>query len=493
MRAAAPLAPPDVQAQRPTLHVSPLARRRDRRREGHPHQRRTAREQLFSAKLECFVDLGPRQKGAHMSRFEEVVNDAIGEVVLGEAAFQAETLAAAHRRARARPPGRAPRRGHDRRALPRAQAGAGLRHPDAGDLHAVRLRGRVRARHAPARRRRRPGHDRVPVRAGARRRQRRASASPADGFDDDEIERIFEPSPSPRTTSAASARCTSAAPRSATTRSRRATLLDDRRGLDVVGDLRADEALRRGRRRREGPPPPALRRGLRARDDRAASSSASRELADAARSSRPARRTSRRSTSTTSSPSASGCSASCARELRDRRAPRAPHVDARVARRAPARSQSGPTRLAPDAGVQHAARPGRDSVSTVVNGSDVCRYDAASDRSGPSSDARRSAGARRRGRRYAASRAGARARSSWSRSSARGDAQRARRGMSARGRRCRPSLGPSARCAPAWSTAHASTSPGAVSSALRDREHRAAATTPRPPRAPASASSHLTR
>ena len=50
-------------------------------------------EQLFYASLDCFVDLGPRQKGAHMSRFEEVVNDAIGEVILGEASFKAETLA----------------------------------------------------------------------------------------------------------------------------------------------------------------------------------------------------------------------------------------------------------------------------------------------------------------------------------------------------------------------------------------------------------------
>jgi GTP cyclohydrolase I/GTP cyclohydrolase-4 len=49
--------------------------------------------QLFHARFECFVDLGPRQKGAHMSRFEEVVNDAIGEVVLGAATFKAETLA----------------------------------------------------------------------------------------------------------------------------------------------------------------------------------------------------------------------------------------------------------------------------------------------------------------------------------------------------------------------------------------------------------------
>nr|HMS62781.1 GTP cyclohydrolase, FolE2/MptA family [Solirubrobacteraceae bacterium] len=50
-------------------------------------------EQLFHAKLECFVDLGPQQKGAHMSRFEEVVNEAIGETVVGGSAFRAEDLA----------------------------------------------------------------------------------------------------------------------------------------------------------------------------------------------------------------------------------------------------------------------------------------------------------------------------------------------------------------------------------------------------------------
>src|SRR3954447_6658929 len=49
-------------------------------------------EQLFYAELECFVDLGPDQKGAHMSRFEEVVEEAIDEVVLSEA-LKAETLA----------------------------------------------------------------------------------------------------------------------------------------------------------------------------------------------------------------------------------------------------------------------------------------------------------------------------------------------------------------------------------------------------------------
>ena len=50
-------------------------------------------EQLFHAKLECFVDLGPQQKGAHMSRFEVVVNEAIGETVVGGSAFRAEDLA----------------------------------------------------------------------------------------------------------------------------------------------------------------------------------------------------------------------------------------------------------------------------------------------------------------------------------------------------------------------------------------------------------------
>ena len=50
-------------------------------------------EQLFSARFECVVDLGPGQKGAHMSRFEEVVNESIGQVVLGESTFKAETLA----------------------------------------------------------------------------------------------------------------------------------------------------------------------------------------------------------------------------------------------------------------------------------------------------------------------------------------------------------------------------------------------------------------
>jgi GTP cyclohydrolase-4 len=51
------------------------------------------REELFFARFDCFVDLSREQKGAHMSRFDEVINEAIGEVVLSEAPFRAETLA----------------------------------------------------------------------------------------------------------------------------------------------------------------------------------------------------------------------------------------------------------------------------------------------------------------------------------------------------------------------------------------------------------------
>ena len=50
-------------------------------------------EELYYAELECFVDLNPEQAGVHMSRFEEVFNETIDEVVLGEA-FKAEVLAA---------------------------------------------------------------------------------------------------------------------------------------------------------------------------------------------------------------------------------------------------------------------------------------------------------------------------------------------------------------------------------------------------------------
>ena len=207
----------------------------------------TAAEQLFHAKLECFVDLGPQQKGVHMSRFEEVVNEAIDEVVLGERASAPRTLAA-HIAERVRErQGGAARRGDDRGALPRAQARAGLA--------ASRRRRSTRCsapRSPPSAARagssasqaqgmtacpcaqelvagQRP---RAPRRRRLHRRRDRARSS--------------RRSRSPPTTSAASARSTSAAPRAATPRSTRRDLLRIVEDSMSRGDLRADEALRRG-------------------------------------------------------------------------------------------------------------------------------------------------------------------------------------------------------------------------------------------------------
>src|SRR5215217_2792691 len=81
----------DVQARRPVTRVS-LSRVGVTGVEKVLRIRSNGSEQLFYAELECYVDLPPDQKGAHMSRFEEVVNEAIDAVVLREA-FKAETLA----------------------------------------------------------------------------------------------------------------------------------------------------------------------------------------------------------------------------------------------------------------------------------------------------------------------------------------------------------------------------------------------------------------
>lgn len=54
--------------------------------------RRGHSETVMSAAIECTVDLDREQKGVHMSRFPELFDEAIGEVVLGEG-LQIETLA----------------------------------------------------------------------------------------------------------------------------------------------------------------------------------------------------------------------------------------------------------------------------------------------------------------------------------------------------------------------------------------------------------------
>jgi GTP cyclohydrolase-4 len=54
--------------------------------------RRGAAETVMAAEIECTVDLDRGQKGVHMSRFPELFDEAIDEVVLGEA-FLVEVLA----------------------------------------------------------------------------------------------------------------------------------------------------------------------------------------------------------------------------------------------------------------------------------------------------------------------------------------------------------------------------------------------------------------
>ena len=130
-----------------------------------------------------------------MSRFEEVVNEAIGEVVLGERAFRAETLADAHRReASATARARAGPRSASRRATRSTS-----RRPSRGiqTQEIYTLLGAAVASEAGTRRLigvRAQGITACPCAQGlvqARSRERLL----ADGFDEDEVERIFEAVP----------------------------------------------------------------------------------------------------------------------------------------------------------------------------------------------------------------------------------------------------------------------------------------------------------
>jgi GTP cyclohydrolase I/GTP cyclohydrolase-4 len=76
--------PEDLQAARPVTPIA-LSKAGVTRSAKAIRIRHGADEQLFQAQIECFADLGPLQKGVHMSRFEELMNEAIEEVVIGEA------------------------------------------------------------------------------------------------------------------------------------------------------------------------------------------------------------------------------------------------------------------------------------------------------------------------------------------------------------------------------------------------------------------------
>jgi GTP cyclohydrolase I/GTP cyclohydrolase-4 len=180
----------DVQEQRPTLHVS-LSRVGVTNVEKVIRIGANGTERLYWSKLDCFVDLGPLQKGAHMSRFEEVVNDAIGEVVLSERVFRAETLAM-HIAERVR----------DRQGARRAEVRLEARYPEhtpapvsgieTQELYT--LLGTAVASEAGTRRLigvRAQGITACPCAQGLVQASSRERLL-ADGFDESEVERIFE-------------------------------------------------------------------------------------------------------------------------------------------------------------------------------------------------------------------------------------------------------------------------------------------------------------
>jgi GTP cyclohydrolase IV len=81
----------DLQEARPTSAIS-LSKAGVTRSAKAIRIRHEGAERVFHAEISCSCDLNPAQKGVHMSRFEETVNEAIDEVTLGEA-LRVEALA----------------------------------------------------------------------------------------------------------------------------------------------------------------------------------------------------------------------------------------------------------------------------------------------------------------------------------------------------------------------------------------------------------------
>jgi GTP cyclohydrolase I/GTP cyclohydrolase-4 len=147
----------------------------------------------YFAELECFVDLNPQQAGVHMSRFEEIVNEAIDGVVLSES-LKAEGLAA-HIAERVR----------ERQEGLRAEVRIAARYPETvptptSDLETQEIYTLFGTAVASERGTRTligveaQGMTACPCAQGllaANARERLV----ADGFDEDEIERIFEAVP----------------------------------------------------------------------------------------------------------------------------------------------------------------------------------------------------------------------------------------------------------------------------------------------------------
>ena len=258
------------------------------------------RDALVSAEIDCFVDLDPARKGVHMSRFPELFEEAIDELVIGEMLL-VERLAE-HRPPHRRAPGCAARRGEDRRPLPdRAHDPGDRAARRAGDAGwALRLR-RARRRGGSSGSRRR-GSTRAPARRGSSAtRQPSGSARPVSRMP---TSRASSSSSWLRTTSAAAALYLGTDLR-----------LDAEDAVELVESSESSPVYELLKRPDElfvveHARATALRRGLGAPDGQGRARGLRRPRGRT--SSSPARSTSRRSTTTTSSPSASARSASCA-------------------------------------------------------------------------------------------------------------------------------------------------------------------------------------
>jgi GTP cyclohydrolase IV len=74
-------AAPDLQASAPEVRIG-LSRARVTGVQKAVRMQHGGHDALVSAEIDCFVDLDPAQKGVHMSRFPEVFEEAIDEVVI---------------------------------------------------------------------------------------------------------------------------------------------------------------------------------------------------------------------------------------------------------------------------------------------------------------------------------------------------------------------------------------------------------------------------
>ncbi len=262
-------------------------------------------EQLYHAALECFVDLNPRQAGVHMSRFEEIVNEAIDAVVIGEA-LKAETLAA-HIADRVR----------ERQGGLRAEVTIRARYPEhkptpVSGITTQELYTLIGTAVASERGiRRLVGVEAQGMTACPCAQELVADAARErlveQGFTDDEIERVFESVPVATHNQRGIGRLCIGCPEGCDAELRAETLLrivEDSMSSEIFELMKRSDELCGGR---EGAPPAALRGGLRARDA-AGRGRLPIRIWTRALSSSPARRTWRRSTSTTWSRSATGCS-----------------------------------------------------------------------------------------------------------------------------------------------------------------------------------------